>query len=114
MEQLFHLSAWEIQNYVGRFFWGCAIGALAIIFYRKRQRKKTRSKFIKIDQQLNQNYTGRSIKGLLIQISGEHGRKDRMVERTWREITGRYRSFNRQKLDLNFYNKLLIYSNEEN
>ena len=21
-------------------FWGCAIGALAIIFYRKRQRKK--------------------------------------------------------------------------
>jgi hypothetical protein len=28
-------------------FWGCAIGALAIIFYRKRQRKKQDQKFSK-------------------------------------------------------------------
>ena len=28
-------------------FWGCAIGALAIIFYRKRQRKKQDQNFSK-------------------------------------------------------------------
>ena len=50
-------------------FWGCAIGALAIIIYRNRSTTQS-----KLHRQI--------YKGLGRQIFGEHGRKDRMVERT--------------------------------